>query len=364
MGVIEPAGKHLADSIGMSGKLVISCITTALATACVHHPGDGDAPPDFTDGVSTLAGTAQPGYIDGARADARFRNPTGIAVGPDHRIYVADFENNKIRRIEADGTTSTVIAQVGFARPFALAFKGAQLYITTDSNNTGAHAPMKTGSVWSTDVSSGAAVEIVDSIGMPRGITPLADGRFAVADYENHVVELVSTNGEHAVLAGAFGQPGYADGVGSAARFSMPYGIVQRPDGTLIVADHDNNRLRVVTLDGNVTTFAGTGQAGFADGTMTGAMFNHPQALAIDSAGKIYVTDSDNYRVRRISGTTIDTIAGDGMGGYLDDDNSLASELYGLEGVAVAPDGSMVYVADGTRGDDVPFNRVRQIKMK
>ena len=93
-------------------------------------------------------------------------------------------------------------------------------------------------------------------------------------------------------------------------------------------------------------------------------MFSAPEGIAMAGNGDLFVTDLGNYRVRRISGSTIDTIAGDGTGGYIDDDNRLASELYGLEGITVKPDGSMVYVADGGRGDDVPFNRVRQIKMK
>jgi DNA-binding beta-propeller fold protein YncE len=338
-------------------------IAFLITAGCTHGGSDDGMAPPFTDGVSTLAGAAEAGNVDGDRDMARFRNPVNVAVGPDGRVYVADWDNNKIRVVTDDGTTSTLIAQPGFARPFGLAFSGSTLWVTTDSNNHGAHVPKVTGSVWRVDIGQKTAVEIADSIGMPRSIAPLKDGRFAVADYENHVIDIVDAHGGVTLLAGQKGVAGFADGAGAAAAFSTPYGIVQRADGKLIVCDFDNNRLRVVGLDGSVSTLAGTGTAGFSDGAMAGAMFHHPQGLSIASNGDLFVTDIDNFRVRRIVGSTIDTIAGDGKSGYSDQDDSLSAEFQGLEGVAVKLDGSMVYVADGTRGTSIQSNRVRQVKM-
>jgi hypothetical protein len=80
--------------------------------------------------------------------------------------------------------------------------------------------------------------------------------------------------------------------------------------------------------------------------------------------GDVYITDLGNFRVRKIVGDQVMTVAGNGMGGYLDNDSPLSAELYGLEGLSVVPDGSMLYVADGNRGEDVPFNRVRQVKLQ
>jgi len=331
-----------------------------ITAGCATHGGSGDAPP-FTDGVSTLAGAADAGYVDGDRDVARFHNPTNVAVGPDGHIYVADFDNNKIRLVDEDGNTVTLIAQQGFAKPFGMAFAGSTLWVTTDSNKQGIHVEKKTGSVWRIDIAAHSAVEVADSIGMPRGIAPLKDGRIALSDYENHVLLIMDTAGNVVPLAGQLGVAGFADGIGEAAAFNEPYGLVQRGDGKLIVADYGNNRLRVVGLDGSVSTLAGTGTAGFADGAMTGAMFNHPQGIAIANNGDLFVTDSDNFRVRRIVGSTIDTIAGDGKSGYSDQDDSLSSEFQGLEGIAVKGDESMVYVADGTRGTALQSNRVRQV---
>ena len=111
-----------------------------------------------------------------------------------------------------------------------------------------------------------------------------------------------------------------------------------------------------------MTTLAGT-IGGFADGSPATALFDEPQGVAMAANGDLFVTDLANNRVRRVTASAVDTIAGDGTAGYLDSDDRLSAELYGLEGLTVSPDGSMVYVADGSRGEDVAFNRVRQINM-
>jgi DNA-binding beta-propeller fold protein YncE len=176
------------------------------------------------------------------------------------------------------------------------------------------------------------------------------------------VVELVDpATGIVSLLAGTWDSSGMADAAGTQARFAAPYSVAVRGDSTLVITDYDNHLLRVVTLDGTVTTLAGTGSRGFADGDLGTAMFHHPQAISIAANGDLYVADSDNFRIRRIAGTTVQTIAGDGTAGYRDSDDPLSSQLYGLEGLVAVPDGSMIYVADGSRGEDLPFHRVRQI---
>lgn len=314
-----------------------------------------------TSGVSTLAGAAASGFVDGPGCQARFHNPVNTAVGPDGTVYVADFDGGKIRAVKSDGTTSTIINQEDFTRPFGMAFgPNGTLYVTTDNNPNSQHNE-KSGSVWQVDVNAKTANPIAVDLGRPRGIAVLSDGRLVLSDYENHVIEILNpSTGAVTNLAGTYGQMGFADGAGATARFNAPYGIVQRSDGSLVVNDWGNQKLRVVTLGGAVTTMAGSA-AGFADGTMSDAKFNHPQGLAIDSNDNMYLTDTDNFRVRKISGSTITTIAGDGTDGFLDSDDPLSAEFHGLEGLSVTPDGSKVYVADGTRGEDVPYNSVREI---
>lgn len=344
---------------------LVACGSNDNGDDVIDNPDGGDGVPPFTDGVSTLTGAGEAGDVDGARGTARLNNFVNVAVGPDGDVYVADFDNGKIKRVNAStGETTTVLAQPGFKKPFAMAFgANGTLFVTTDDAPDGGHGAMS-GSVWRVDVGAGTATVIAASIGRPRGIAVLGDGRLVVSDYQHHVVELVNpTTGAVSVLAGTWDQAGMVNGVADAARFSTPYGLVVRPDGSLLVADYDNNRLRTITLTGQVATLGGAGTAGFGDGSADDAKLDHPQALAITQSGDVFIADSGNYRVRRMKGGVIDTVAGNGTAGYHDDDDRLDAELYGLEGIAVSSDGKTVFVADGGRGEPVPYNRVRSIKL-
>jgi sugar lactone lactonase YvrE len=315
-------------------------------------------------GVDTLAGVAAAGYVDGSRQVAKFSNPVNVAYR-DGKLYVADFDNGKLRVIDVStGDTSTVIAQQGFSRPFGLAFASdGTLYVSTDNDQAGNHSPTS-GAIWKVDLGARTATVVANAIGRPRGIAVLPDGRIAAADCLHHVIELVEpSTGQIKTIAGAWDTKGVVDGPGSIARFSAPYGIAVRSDGKLIVTDLGNHRIRLVGLDGATTTLSGASGQGFLDGAIAEAKFNNPQAIAVAANGDIYITDRGNFRVRRISGNRVETIAGNGRGGYRDSEDRLAAELYGLEGLSVVPDGSIVYLADGNRGDNVPYNRIRQIKL-
>jgi len=355
----------------LTTKFAYSLFAAGLFAGCTTNgtdgtdsPGgdDGDVP--FTNGVSTLAGTTAPGYVDGARAVARFSNPVNVAYR-DGILYVADFDNGKLRAIDVDShDTATIIAQQGFQRPFGLAFAtDGTLYVSTDNDQLGHHTSMS-GSIWKVDIAAKTATVLANAIGRPRGIVMLPDGRLAAADYLHHVVEIIdTTSGQVTPLAGAWDATGMVDGDGSVARFSAPYNLTVRADGNLIVTDYDNNRIRVVGMDGATATLSGGDAAGFVDGAMVDARFSHPQAMTVAANGDIYVTDTGNFRVRRIVGDHVETVAGDGQAGSIDRDDPLASEIYGLEGLSVVPDGSMLYVADGNRGDGLAHNSVRQIKL-
>lgn len=328
-------------------------------------PGDdppGDDVPAFTNGVSTLSGDAEAGYVDGPRSTARFANPVSCAY-LNGKVYVADFDNNKIRIVDAaNGETSTLISQQGFARPFAMAFApDGTLFVSTDRNPQNQQGVM-TGTIWRVDVNGKTATPLATDIGRPRGIAVLPDGQLAVSDYQNHVISLVDgASGDVTPLAGAWQTAGMADATGDAAKFSEPYGMVAKGD-KLIVADHGNNRLREVALDGTVRTLAGA-NPGFVDGAMTLAQFSKPQGMAVTANGDVYVTDLGNFRIRKVTGD-VTTIAGNGEAGFRDSDNLLEAQFLGLEGLCANPDGSMLFVADGGRGEDVPFNRIRSIKLQ
>ena len=363
-------------------KLVLSLGLATLVGCAADGGGDdttdgdggvdpGGERPGITErGVSTLAGWSNPGYLDGNRQVNLFNNPVNVAYGPDGKLYVADFDNSKLRVVDMNGNAGTIVSKTGFSRPFGLAFVGDALYVGTDRDCNGQHDPVESnmqmkGAIWKVDINAKSATCLTDNIGRPRGLAALKDGRLAVADYAHHDIRIFDPNTRTIQpLAGTRDAKGFADGLGAAAMFDTPYMIAQRPDGKLLVAEYGNHRIRLVGLDGNVATLGGS-TAGFADGGMAGAKFNHPQGIAVAQNGDVFLTDIDNYRVRKISadGSTISTIAGSGSPGVKDSEDAAQAQFYGLEGIGVSPDGKMVFVADGNRGESMPYNRIRIIKL-
>ena len=153
-----------------------------------------------------------------------------------------------------------------------------------------------------------------------------------------------------ATIAGAAGSPGFADGAGTAARFRTPASLATGPDDTIYIADAGNHRIRVVREQSNmtaplVTTLAGDGTAGFANGPAASARFNNPHGVAVMEDGAVVVADTDNHRLRRIAPDgTVTTIAGDGTPG-LRDGASAQARFNAPRGIAVGSFGN-IYVAD------------------
>jgi hypothetical protein len=354
------------DKRNLKVAMVLAC---AACAACAGE-GSGDGgddqgpPPDpcalgpMTGGVSTLAGCSMPAYYDGARDLARFNNPVNVAYRAGV-LYVADFDNHRVRVVGADGTTSTLVFQEDFRKPFGLAFSaGGTLYVQTDDNPELGHSTT-TGTIWTVDLGDGAAIPIVTDVGRPRGMLVLADGSLVLSDYMHHVIRILDPDtGFMSVLAGQLDTPGAQNGIGAAARFDAPYGIAAIGDGSIAVAEQGGNRIRrVVLATGETTTLAGSGAAGAVDGPAASASFRQPQDVAVDSSGTIYVADGGNYVIRRIRAGVVDTIIGNGQPGYADGDDLRAAQIFGLEGIDFG-DGKL-YIADGSRGEDPPHHRVR-----
>ncbi|MDR2209826.1 MAG: SMP-30/gluconolactonase/LRE family protein [Azoarcus sp.] len=166
----------------------------------------------------------------------------------------------------------------------------------------------------------------------PFGISIDKAGNLYVADTENHRIRKVSPMGEVSTLTGS--EKGYADGSGSAAKFERPTGIAIDASNNLYVADSGNNRIRKVTPTGEVSTLAGSGaipwQGGFADGPGNAAQFGWPTGIAIDASNNLYVADANNHRIRKIAPNgEVSTLAGSGAtgskeGGFADGPGSAA----------------------------------------
>ena len=178
----------------------------------------------------------------------------------------------------------------------------------------------------------------------PFGVAVAADGTVYVADAgESNRIRKITPDGAVATFAG--GSEGFADGLATSASFNTPSGLAIDLDGNLYVADTGNNRIRKITPEGQVSTVAGDGTAGYRDGPASQAQFNGPIGIAVDARGNIFVADSYNDRIRLItSDGQVSTVAGKGTPGYADGDRNNA--LFDTPcGVVAANDGSLI-VAD------------------
>ncbi len=323
--------------------------------------------------VTTLAGAAgQNGASDGGGGSARFSYPIGIAVDSAGNIYVADFDNDAVRKVTPGGSVSTLAGSLGtagsadgqggaahFNHPEAVAVDGAGNVYVADTTNQTVREITAGGSVSTlagtagiggrTDGSGAAA-----SFFYPGGIASTGAGVVYVADTGNHTIRAMASPGAVTTLAGNAGQRGDADGTGSQALFAYPHGVAVDGSGHIYIADTNNNAIREMTTAGVVTTVAGDGGVppGSADGVGGAATFNGPEGVAVDSNGNLYIADTGNNTVRKISpGGSVTTLAGEaGVGGSSDGTGS-AAHFNAPQGIAVDTAGN-VYVAD-TNNDTI-----------
>ncbi len=179
----------------------------------------------------------------------------------------------------------------------------------------------------------------------PSAVAFDSAGTAYVADQWNNTIRKVTASGTVTTLAGTT-TPGYRDGSGEVALFDNPAGIAVDGAGIVYVAEQgtSNTRIRKIDPAGNVTTYAGNGTAGFADGAAATARFNLPTQLALDGSGNLYVADRNNHRIRRISPSgTVTTVAGSGVAGYADGSGT-AAQLSSPTGVASDAAGNLVVV--------------------
>ena len=268
----------------------------------------------LTGAVTVFAGSGLAGYADGAGTAASFRWPDGLAIDPSTgTIIVADTQNNCVRLVSPAGMVSTLAGNCGLGPGFV--------------DGMGAVARF----YWPVAV----AVVPLSSVAV-------------VSDYLNHCVRLITPLGAVTTLAGT-GTSGFANGVGSAAAFSYPRGVAVTQQANVVVADTFNNRIRLVTPLGLVTTLAGNGSAAFADGVSTAACLNFPTGVSVAPSGAdfIIVADTNNNRLRLVSqGGLVTTLAGQGIAAYADGTGTNA-RFNNPNGVAVIPSSGYIVVADG-----------------
>jgi len=251
------------------------------------------------------------GNADGTGTNARFFGPQGVAVDAGGNVYVADTSNHTVRKIASDGTVTTLAGTPG--------------------------VPGAVDALISTSV----------RFNHPWGVSADANGNVYVADCTNNDIRKIRNSGVVITVAGTPGLAGDVDAVGADARFNAPYGVAADNNGNVFVADYNNHTIRQMASDGTVTTLAGTpGVSGTADGTGTNAQFNGPSAVAVDGSGNVYVTDYFNCTIRKVTSSgTVTTVAGiPGAWGSVDGPAATARFNY-PQGIAVDAYNN-VYVAD------------------
>lgn len=318
--------------------------------------------------VTTVAGqAASDGSSDGTGNVARFRFPRGIATDTAGNVYVADTYNHAIRKITAAGEVSTVAGLAGnefgtangtgeaarFNNPFGVVTDNGGNVFVADSSNYAVRKITPAGVVSPFAGLPGTGGD-ADGTGTAarfsyaHDVTIDSGGNLYVADSGNHTIRKITPAGVVTTLAGLEDTPGNTDGTGSEARFNYPYGVATDNGGNVYVADSFNHTIRKITAAGVVTTIAGqAGSTGSADGTESAARFNHPLGIATDGGGNIYVADALNATIRKItpSAWVVTTVAGlAGSSGSADGPGTTA-RFYLPSGVETDGAGN-VYVAD------------------
>jgi serine/threonine-protein kinase len=290
---------------------LLATLFIVLATSC--GGGGSSAPTTYT--VTNLAGSINAGSADGTGSAASFARPSGLSVDISGNVYVADKANNKIRKVTPAGVVTTLAG---------------------------------TGTAGSANGAAAAA-----SFSEPIGVTVDTSGNVYVSDFGNQLIRKITPAGLVTTLAGS-NTSGSVDGTGSAASFNFPYALAVDTSSNVYVADTFNHKIRKIIPSGVVTTLAGSGTAGSADGTGAAASFNYPVAVTVDTSGNVYVAQTGNNDViRKITPAGVVTTLAGSSYGSADGTGTLAS-FAGPSGLAVDTTGN-VYVADRVN------NKIRKV---
>lgn len=262
--------------------------------------------------VTTLAGSGSPGNAEGVGTAASFNFPTDIVIDAAGNIYITDSGNHKIRKITPGGAVST-FAGSGDWRPLG-------------------------------DDGLGTAA----SFDTPRGITIDPSGNLYVSDMMNRKIRKITPAGMVTTLAGNTKLMGSTDGQGATVSFSEPQGIAIDASGNVFMTDASIHKVRKITPAGVVSTFAGSGNMGSADGPGTSASFNNPRNITIDASGNLFIADLGNNKIRKITPAgVVSTYAGTGVSG--DADLAIASATFKAIGGLLFDASGVLYIGDARK---------------
>ncbi len=326
---------------------------------------------------TTLAGNAGTlGFADGQGTNAFFNYPAGLAVDAAANVYVCD-EHTAIRKITPAGSVTTIAGGIvgiqdgvstnaEFYSPFGIALDSFTNLYVADGNGHTVRKMTLVGTNWVVTTLAGFPNQIVSGsldgtgtnalFGAPWGVCADNSGNLYVADYENNNIRKITSAAVVTTLAGPVNSSSYLDGTASNARFNNPTGIALDPAENVYVADSQNQVIRKITTAGVVSTLAGLPEtSGEQNGNGNQALLLVPYSVAIDSSGNLYVADNfPTGKIRKITPAgAVSTVAGIGVAGYLDGPANVA-QFSSPAGIAVDPSGNL-YVAEQD------YNTIRMI---
>jgi streptogramin lyase len=269
-----------------------------------------------TNDVTTFAGSGAKGAANGISTIASFNFPAGVAVDKNGNVFVADPLNNSIRKVTSSGIVSTFAGNgnigaangkdtsASFYEPLGVTVDTIGNVYVADRFNNLIRKITPTGivSTLAGNINGGSTNGIGTNatFNQPFGVAVDASGNVFVADTYNHLIRKITTTGVVSTLAGS-GIIGNSNGIGVAASFNHPFGIAVDATGNIFVADSYNNLIRKISPIGEVSTIAGSGIKGSTNGIGTSASFNEPFGITVDANGNIYVSDRLNHLIRKIS---------------------------------------------------------------
>lgn len=334
---------------------------------------------DTSGNISTVAGTGLSNFggDGGSATNAQFSTPQGIAVDSSGNIYIADSGHHRIRKIDTSGNISTyagtgTVGLTGDGGPATSARINTPLGIFIDSSDNLYIAEANNSRIRKVDTSGNISTVVGTSSGFsgdnglatsaqissPFGVGVDSAGNLYIGDTGNQRIRKVDTSGTITTFAGTgSGGSGGDGGAATSAQINTPMQVVADTSGNVYITDYSNIRIRKVDTNGIITTFAGTGVSGYSgdNGPATSAQLNYPRSIAIDSSGNLFIADSSNSRIRKVTpGGTITTVAGTSSGFGGDNGPATSALLANPQGVGVSAAG-VVYISDTSN------KRVRRI---